>query len=79
MLRRIYVQTVKPVTYTAVLLSSYTRGYSDVCDRVFDKKIEGFVGFVQSNTESILWGIGIGVTYPVSIPVLAMYIYNEPV
>lgn len=77
MLKQLYMRTVKPVTYNAILLTSYTRGYSDVHDYIFNNKITSYVEFMQSNTESILLGIGIGVSYPISIPALAIYIYMD--
>ncbi len=77
MLKQLYMRTVKPITYNVTLLISYTRGYSDVYDCFFNNRKIGYVEFVQSNTENILLGIGIGLSYPISIPALAIYIYRD--
>jgi len=78
MWKQFYMRTVKPVTYNAILLTSYTRGYSDACDIFFyNKKTPGYIDFIQYNTENILIGVGIGISYPISIPALAVYIYND--
>ena len=77
MWKQFYMRTVKPITYNTILLVSYTRGYSDMYDDILYNRKPGYIEFMKSNIENILLGIGIGLSYPISIPALAIYIYDD--
>jgi hypothetical protein len=66
----IFQKTVKPVTAIITTCTVYTKGYYDaVTDLQFNRQ-PSFTGILLGVTESSLFGYCIGMTYPVSVPII---------
>ena len=66
----IYQKTVKPMTTLTTILTVYTKGYYDAVTDLQLNRAPSFTGILLGITESSLFGYCIGVTYPVSIPII---------
>lgn len=76
MMNAIYSKTVKPVTACVMTFALYTKGYHDSVTDLQLNRPTSFVGIVLGVTESSLLGYSIGITYPISIPLAMIYVYN---
>ena len=74
-LTTIYKSTVIPVTYCTVILSVYSRGYSDRMESLLYNREIPFLKYTLVFLESSLLGYCIGITYPVGIPASIGYLY----
>ena len=76
----IYQKTVKPATAIITTFTVYTKGYYDAVTDLHLNRPPSFTGILLGITESSLFGYCIGVTYPVSVPIIIgslVYISKE--
>ncbi len=66
----IFQKTVKPVTGLTTVFTVYIKGYYDAVTDLQLNRAPSFVGILVGITESSLLGYCIGMTYPVSIPII---------
>ena len=78
MLRTLYTNTVNPATLCCVIVSVYSGGYNIGADSTLDNKVAPFIPFMSNLVYSASIGCFIGMTYPVSVPLLfAMDYYDN--
>jgi hypothetical protein len=76
--RTFYMKTVKPVTTGATIISMYSGGYSaGATDLIYKKTNTPFIPFVLDIAFCAVIGSCVGITYPVSVPLLLAYEYYQ--
>lgn len=73
----IYQRTVRPMTAITTIFSLYSNGYSSGVKGWQDQKSISFVELTIDLTNSFVVGSCVGITYPVSIPLLVAYEYSQ--
>lgn len=66
----IYQKSVKPATAIITTFTVYTKGYYDAVTDLQLNRMPSFTGILRGVTESSLFGYCIGMTYPVSVPII---------
>ncbi len=66
----VFRQTVKPVTGLTTVFTVYIKGYYDAVTDLQLNRPPSFTGILLGITESSLLGYFIGMTYPVSVPII---------
>jgi hypothetical protein len=66
----VFQKTVKPMTAFTTMLTVYTKGYYDAVTDLHLNRMPSFTSILLGVTESSLFGYCIGMTYPVSIPII---------
>ena len=66
----IFQKTVKPVTAIVTTFTVYSKGYYDAVTDLHLNRPPSFTGILLGITESSLFGYCIGMTYPVSVPII---------
>jgi len=69
-----YRVTVKPVTALVTIFAVYAKGYYDAVTDLQFNRPPSFVGILLGITESSLFGYCVGMTYPISIPIVIVYL-----
>ena len=77
MLRTLYTNTVKPATMCCVIVSVYSSGYSIGVDSTIENKVAPFIPFLSNLVYSATFGCLVGMTYPVSVPLLLAIDYYD--
>ena len=76
--RTFYMKTVKPVTTGATIISMYSGGYSaGATDWIYKNHTPPFIPFALDIASCAVIGSCIGITYPVSVPLLLAYEYYQ--
>ena len=73
----IYQRTVRPMTAITTIMTLYSNGYYSGVKSWQDQKSVTFVELAIDLTNSFIVGSCVGVTYPVSIPMLVAYEYIQ--
>lgn len=71
----IYQRTVRPMTAITTIMTLYSNGYYSGVKSWQDQKSVTFVELTIDLTNSFIVGSCVGITYPVSIPMLVAYEY----
>lgn len=75
-LRKFYMNTVKPITAGSVIISLYSSGYSTATDNLINYNPNlNYTTFVLDIAHSAVIGSCVGMTYPISIPMIVSINY----
>jgi hypothetical protein len=74
-LRKFYMNTVKPITASSVIISLYSCGYSTAVDNLINNTNLNYTTFVLDIAHSAIIGSCVGIAYPVSIPMMVSINY----
>jgi len=69
------MNTVKPITASSVIISLYSSGYSTATDNLINNTNLNYTTFVLDIAHSAVIGSCLGITYPISIPMMVSIDY----